>query len=175
MNGYPEPDWSLSVTEWLSGLPLTASFIQDVITPFLYLFVTMPLERMGEASALYAISYFVRNIRGGAPPASGAAAGTPTFQTFQNLTGLHNILTQALTASGCTATTNARVTAVAPSSDGVTVSVNGTTVTADHVVMACDPNTSARLLQAGGTADQQLIAGKYSGPVRDRRVATVLS
>jgi predicted NAD/FAD-binding protein len=156
LNRLSEPDWSLSVADWLAAVPLDADFKQNVIQNFLYQFVSLPLSRIGEASAVYATTYFVRNVFGG-PPAAALDADIPTFQTYQSLIGLSGILQQALIASGIAAQTSAPVTAVAPGPDGVAVTVNGATLNAQYVVMACDPNTSARLLTQGGTADQNLI------------------
>jgi predicted NAD/FAD-binding protein len=163
LNKADQSDWTLSVDSWLADVPLSDDFKQNVIKNFLYQFVSLPLNRIGEASAVYATTYFVRNVFG--TPASSATATSatagigdiPTFQTYQSLVGLEGILQQALTASGFSAQTSSPVTAVAPGPDGVAVTVNGNTINADHVVMACDPNTSARLLAAGGTASQDLI------------------
>src|SRR5215831_881490 len=155
LNRASQPDWTLSVETWLADVPLGADFKQNVIQNFLYQFVSLPLQRIGEASAVYATTYFVRNVFGGPPTA--ALGDIPTFQTYQSLIGLDGILQQALAASGITAQTSSPVTAVAPGPDGVAVTVNGATLRAQYVVMACDPNTSARLLTQGGTADQALI------------------
>src|SRR4029077_11379831 len=135
---------------------------QNVIKNFLYQFVSLPYPSIGTASALYATTYFVRNVFGGAPmPSPSAAAGIgdiPTFETNQSLIGLLGILQAALAASGVTAQANAPVKAVAPGANGVAVTVNGQTLNADYVVLACDPGASAALLSNGGTANPNLVA-----------------
>ena len=162
LNAQDPPDWSLTVDDWLNGLGLmTEDFKQNVVKNFLYQFVSLPYASIGQASALYAITYFVRNVIGGPPPAAGAAQSIgdyPTFQTSQSLIGLLGILEATLTASGVTAQTSSPVTSVAPGPTGVTVTVNGSeTIEAQYVVMACDPGTSATLLSSGGAANPALV------------------
>lgn len=129
LNAQNSADWSLTVDEWLNGLGLmTEDFKQNVVKNFLYQFVSLPYASIGQASALYAITYFVRNVIGGLPPAAGAAQSIgdyPTFQTSQSLIGLLGILEATLTASGVTAQTSSPVTSVAAGPSGVTVTVNG--------------------------------------------------
>ena len=94
---HPE-NWSLSVDEWTETLTLVdADFKDSVLRPFLYQFLTLPLDRIGEGSALYAITYFVRNVFGEAhadvpDPDAGHAAGFPTFTTYQSHIGLDGVL-----------------------------------------------------------------------------------
>jgi predicted NAD/FAD-binding protein len=160
LNASSDPDWSLSVSDWLADVPLDDSFQQDVILNFLYQFVSLPYPRIGEASAVYATTYFVRSVFG--TPSTGSAAtadpaSIPLFQTNQSMIGLLGILEQALAESGVVAQTSSPVTAVAPGEDGVTVTVDGTPITAQHVVLACDPAASGALLAAGGTAPSDLV------------------
>ncbi|HJQ34847.1 MAG TPA: FAD-dependent oxidoreductase [Pyrinomonadaceae bacterium] len=174
LNREGQPDWTLSVDDWLASLSLiTEDFKQNVIKNFLYQFVSLPYASIGEASAVYATTYFVRNVFGGPATPQTASDSTassesttasasgigdiPTFQTNQSLIGLLGVLEKALSASGVSAKANSPVTAVAPGSNGVTVTVNGETINAQYVVMACDPGASATLLAKGGTADQDLI------------------
>lgn len=70
LNRVRQPDWTLSVDTWLADVPLDADFKQTVIQNFLYQFVSLPLNRIGEASAVYATTYFVRNVFGGPPTAA---------------------------------------------------------------------------------------------------------
>ena len=139
---------------------MTKDFKRNVVKSFLYQFVSLPYANIGEASAVYATTYFVRNVIGGppAPRPSESIGDLPTFQTSQSLIGLLGILAAALAASGVTAQINSPVTAVAPGPNGVAVTVNGETINANYVVMACDPGASATLLATGGTANQDLIA-----------------
>src|SRR5215471_11107866 len=65
LNRVSQPDWTLSVETWLADVPLGADFKQNVVQNFLYQFVSLPLQRIGEASAVYATTYFVRNVFGG--------------------------------------------------------------------------------------------------------------
>jgi hypothetical protein len=168
LNRVGQPKWTLSVDDWLADVPLSDHFKQNVIKNFLYQFVSLPYASLGQASAVYATTYFVRNVIGGPPTATLDAstptpqtktldADIPTFQTNQSLIGLLGVLEQALAASGVSARTNSPVTAVAPGANGVAVTVNGNTINAQYVVMACDPGASATILAEGGTANQDLI------------------
>ncbi|MGA3028506.1 MAG: FAD-dependent oxidoreductase [Bryobacteraceae bacterium] len=158
LNCVGQPDWTLTVDDWLANVPLSDGFKQNVIKNFLYQFVSLPYASIGDASAVYATTYFVRNVFGG-PATATLDLNIPTFQTNQSLIGLLGILEQALEASGVSAQTSSPVTAVAPGENGVAVTVSGNnTINAQYVVMACDPGASATLLTNGGTADQNLIA-----------------
>jgi hypothetical protein len=119
--------------------------------------VSLSYGMMGTASAVYATTYFVRNVFGGSRAPATLDSGIPTFQTNQSLVGLAGILKQALTASGVAAQTSSPVTAVAPGGDGAVVTVNGNTIDAQYVVMACGPGASTKLLANVGTADPNLI------------------
>lgn len=157
LNRVGRPDWTLSVDDWLADVPfISDDFKQNVIKNFLYQFVSLPYAGIGQASAVYATTYFVRNVLGGSP-AAALGGDIPTFQTNQSLVGLSGILERALKASGVTARTGSPVTAVAPGDGGIAVTLNGETVDAKYVVMACDPGASANLLANGGTAGQDLI------------------
>jgi protoporphyrinogen oxidase len=162
LNRVGQPNWTLSVDDWLADVPLSDDFKQNVIKNFMYQFVSLPYGNIGEASAVYATTYFVRNVIGGqqtgTPQTATPDLDIPTFQTNQSLIGLLGILEQALKASGVSAQTNSPVTSVAPGNDGVVVTVNGAQINAQHVVMACDPGASANLLVKGGTAQQSLVA-----------------
>ena len=58
-------NWNLSVDDWVDDLALLDNqFKDDVLRRFFYQFVTLPRDRVGEASARYAITYFVRNVFG---------------------------------------------------------------------------------------------------------------
>jgi predicted NAD/FAD-binding protein len=96
-------------------------------------------------------------VLGGGPATAAQDFDIPTFQTNQSLIGLSGILEQALKVSGVSAQTSSPVTAVAPGDNGIAVTVNGETINAKYVVMACDPGASATLLTNGGTAGQDLI------------------
>ncbi|HEX8145241.1 MAG TPA: FAD-dependent oxidoreductase [Pyrinomonadaceae bacterium] len=159
LNRVGQPDWTLSVDDWLADLPLISDdFKQNVIKNFLYQFVSLPYANIGQASAVYATTYFVRNVLGGSPAAATLDFDIPTFQTNQSLIGLSGILEQALKVSAVSAETSSPVAAVAPGDNGIAVTVNGETINAKYVVMACDPGASATLLANGGTAEQDLIA-----------------
>ncbi len=156
LNRARRPDWTLSVDEWLARLPLGNEFKQNVIRNFLYQFTSLPYARLGEASAVYATTYFVRTALGNLKSLS-LGVNPPVFQTSQSLIGLSGILEGALKASGVAAQTGSPVTAVAPGEGGIAVTVNGSSLHARYVVMACDPGTCADLLGNGGTARQDLI------------------
>src|SRR5713101_7160158 len=88
LNHPASPDWTLTVDDWLDGVPLmTKDFKRNVVKSFLYQFVSLPYANIGEASAVYATTYFVRNVIGGppAPRPSESIGDLPTFQTSQSL------------------------------------------------------------------------------------------
>ena len=156
LNRVGQPDWTLSLDDWLAKVPLSKDFKQNVIKNFLYQFVSLPYLRLGEASAVYATTYFVRTVLGSLATIK-LGTNIPTFQTRQSLIGLLAILEHALKASGVPAQNNSPVTAVAPGADGVEVTVNGKTIHAQHVVMACNPGASATILRNGGSTKLELI------------------
>ena len=157
-------DWTLSVDEWLPDLSLLSNeFKDEVVRTLLYQFVTLPADRIGEASARYAITYFVRNVFG--EPGVGAerreadpagpdiddAPGTPTFEVLQSRIGLDGILQRALMAAGVTPHLNESALAVSQNPDGtLRVTTTAGTIDADHVVFAIDPPSAAAVLAAGG-------------------------
>lgn len=160
LNATAGDDWSTTVDEWLADVPVTEAFGQDVVKSFLYQFVSLPYADIGGASAVYATTYLFRTLFG--TPSADAAAGfdpgaIPLFTTNQSLVGLLGILQAALAQSGVTPELSSPVTAVAPGDGTVAVTVGGSTIEADYVVMACDPGASAQLLQAGGTAPGDLV------------------
>ena len=133
LNATSPENWTLSVSDWLAGIPewlMPASFA-PVIEAFLYQFVSLPMGQIGQSSALYATTYFVRNIFGTLPAVAGD--DTPTFSTYQNDSGLLSVLQAALTASDVSAQTRSPVTAVAPGRGTVAVTVGGTTIDARYV------------------------------------------
>ena len=96
---------TLSVDDWVGQLTLLDDEFKDtILRPFLYQFVTLPRARIGEASAKYAITYFVRNVFGEPgvdepqPPIEGAKG--QTFEVYQSRIGLDGVLDRALAAAG---------------------------------------------------------------------------
>jgi predicted NAD/FAD-binding protein len=157
------PDWTLSVDDWLQTLPLlTDSFKQTIIKPFLFQFVSLPLARIGQASALYAITYLARNLFGGsAPPGvSGLPEPSqPVFVTYQSQIGLDGILKYVLQSAQVTPQLSTAVKSVARQGAQLAVTTaNGNTILANDVIFSCDPHAAAAILAAGGTADPALIA-----------------
>jgi predicted NAD/FAD-binding protein len=156
-------NWALSLDDWLATLGLLDDeFKQNVIIPFLYQFCSLPLARMGEASAMYAVTYFVRNVFGepkvGEPdPNTKDLPGLPVFETYQSLIGLDGILDRVLAAACVVPQLNTPVTSVAKIGDRIFVYTAGGPIACDHVVLTCDPNTSAAILAAGGTSPQELV------------------
>ena len=124
----------------------------------------MPADRIGEASARYAITYFIRNVFGEPgftepDPAIPAPPGAPTFEVYQSRIGLDGILQRALEAAGVVARLNEPVTAVSRNADGtLEVTTSSDAVTADHVVFATDPSTAAAILGAGSFPAPDLIS-----------------
>lgn len=159
-----KPDWTLSVDAWLAKLSLDDDFKEKVVKPFMYQFVSLPLPRIGEASALYAVTYFVRNVFGepgvGTPEEeTPKLPGLPTFQTYQSMIGLDGILKKVLAAVDVKAELSTPVLGVARQPDGThKVTLPTGTIDADHVIFACDPHKAAQILKTGGTAIPQLIA-----------------
>ncbi len=163
------PDWTLSVDDWFKKLHLLSDkFKEEVIKPFMYQFVSLPYGRIGESSALYAITYFVRNLFGepGTPDVEAdppELPGLPTFQVYQSMIGLDGILKQALLAAGVTATLSTPVTKVKRVGDLTEVTVaGGQVIQADHVIFSCDPHKAAQIIAAdnvnGLPTQQALVA-----------------
>jgi predicted NAD/FAD-binding protein len=157
-------DWTTSVDDWLASLHLLSDEFKDnVVRPFLYQFVTLPPDRIGEASARYAVTYFVRNVFGEPrvdepDPDPPSLPGLPVFETYQSLIGLDGILERVLAAVSVEATLNSPVQSVKLLGGRLKVQTPAGPIDADHVVLACDPNTSANILAAGGTAPAGLVA-----------------
>lgn len=156
-------NWTLRLDQWLAGLQLLDDdFKQNVILPFLYQFCSLPLARMGEASALYAVTYFVRNVFGEPKviepdPESPALPGLPVFETYQSMMGLDGILKRVLATYAIVPVLNSPVVSIAKLGDGLFVHTAGGPIAADHVVLACDPNRAAQILAAGATAPPLLV------------------
>lgn len=157
-------NWMLSVDDWLDGLHLMSpGFKTNVVKNFMYQFVSLPLGRIGEASALYAVTYFVRNVFGEPrvdepDPDAPALPGLPVFETYQSAIGLDGVLKRVLQAVGVQAKLNDPVNAVVAGADGkLVVHAASGPITADHVVFACDPGAAAAILEAGGSAPQPLV------------------
>ena len=144
-------DYSISVSDWLNTLPwLTRSFRQNVLIPFLYQFVSLPLNRIGEASAMYAVTYFVRNVTGW--PGSVPITPNPgnTFTTYQSNIGLDGILKSiASLLKHSHITLNTAVTHVDYDTVAAkpNLTANGNVANYDVVIMTCDPPTALQLLQ----------------------------
>jgi predicted NAD/FAD-binding protein len=148
-------DWTQSVDEWFATLSIPSDFKEDVLKPFLYQFVSLPYARIGEASALYAITYFVRNLWGepGAPHVDvnpPDLPGLPTFQTYQSLIGLDGILKRALAVAGVTPRLSSGVVSMSRIGAQYELTISdGSRVTVDHVVFGCDPHSAAAILESG--------------------------
>ena len=148
-------DWTLSVDQWIDGLTLLDNEFKDtVLRPFLFQFVTLPHARIGEASARYAITYFVRNVFGEPgvteprPPID--AAKDATFEVYQSRIGLDGILDRALAVSGVIPRLSEQVVAVQKNlAGGLDVATVRETIPADDVVFATDPQSAAAMLEAG--------------------------
>lgn len=148
-------NWDLSVDDWLQEVEVTEAFKRDVIKPFLYQFVSLPPDRIGEASARYATTYFARNALGepgvdtpNVDPAD--LKGWRLIDTYQSLIGLDGILQIALDKSGAKLEKSSPIVELTRLDDGsweVTTEA-GDKLAADHVVLATDPPTSAKILEA---------------------------
>jgi predicted NAD/FAD-binding protein len=163
-----ESDWTLDVDAWFGRMHLLDDdFKRDVIAPFLYQFVSLPPARIGEASAKYAVTYLVRTLFPGAaaeiPARPRIGRGRPTFEAYQSLVGIDDVHRRVLAAADVRATLDTPVLAVRHVGPGpgptLAVDTPSGTFVADHVVLATDPHTSARMLAAGGTAAGDLLDG----------------
>lgn len=153
-----EKDWTLSVDQWLDGMRLLDdSYKHNVVKSFLYQFVSLPRERIGEASAKYAITYFVRAMFGGrGPKVERRDTRLASFETYQSRVGLAEVLRHVLRLSGVQARTDVRVLRVRHAHGGVEVETNDGTIAADQVVFATDPHTAAASLRAGQSTAHDL-------------------
>ena len=154
---------TLSVDDWVDQLTLLDDEFKDtVLRPFLYQFVTLPHARIGEASAKYAITYFVRNVFGEPgvdepqPPIEGVKG--QTFEVYQSRIGLDGVLDRALAAAGMIPRLNEPVAAVGKNlAGGLEVTTSRETIPADQVVFATDPQSAAAILNAGSFPAGDLI------------------
>jgi uncharacterized protein len=160
----PNADWTLSVDDWFNTLTLVSSdFKEKVIKPFLFQFVSLPLDRIGEASAKYAITYLARNLHdvpvaGAVGLGPGGSGSAPVFVTYQSTIGLDGILNRVLAAAGVTAQLSSPVLSVKRQSHHCVVTTPNGPISCADVVLTCDPHAAATILQAGGTTDPALIA-----------------
>ncbi len=160
----PQPNWELSIDDWFKTLTLLDSdFKENVLKPFLYQFVSLPLNRIGESSAVYGITYFVRNLLG-APGVSGSTTSTPpalpalpTFTTYQSMIGLDGIHLKVLEAAQIVPKLNSPVTKITYQGKLKEVTTPSGTIAAEYVVFATDPHAAAQILRAGGATDPALI------------------
>lgn len=147
LNARKTPDWSLTVDDFLESLPdllVSDDFKQNVIKNFIYQFVTMPYDQIGKASALYATSYFIRNVI----KSKLLSFNTSVFEVSQSLVGLSGILDAALKASGAAVHTKANIISVEPQGSHVQVrQADGRTERFDYVVLAGSPVSSGKLLR----------------------------
>jgi predicted NAD/FAD-binding protein len=96
--------------------------------------------------------------RVGAPdPEAPSLPGLPVFETYQSTIGLDGILQRVLDQVGVVPALGSPVTKVVTTPTGVEVHTAWRTIQADHVVLACDPNTAADILDAGGSAPPALL------------------
>lgn len=152
-------NWSLPMSQWLQSVQwVTQDFKDKVLTPFLYQFVSLPLSRIGESSALYALTYFVRNVtgwpgQGVVPPDAG-----DVFTLYQSASiGLDGILGQVLVGTpNTTVRLSSPVAAVSydPNTQQPGLTVNGGYLPYDVVILTCDPQTASKLITAGGSTAQ---------------------
>jgi hypothetical protein len=157
-------DWSLRVDTWCSRLKLLDNrFIDQVVRNFLYQFVTLPADRICEASALYAITHFVRNVFGEATveehdPDVADPRGVETFEVFQTLIGMDGVMKRALERAGVKPRLREAATAVHAHQGKLGVCTNKEIIPADHVVLATDPCVAAKLLETGKLPLASLVA-----------------
>jgi len=156
-------NWTLSVDDWLAGLKLVDDgFKEDVIRPFMYQFCSLPLARMGEASALYAVTYFVRNVFGEPhvnepDPEAPSLPGLPVFETYQSMMGLDGLLKSVLAHAGIVPRLSEPALGVTKVGGRLSVLTSNGPIDCDHVVLACDPHRAASILATGGTSPAPLV------------------
>jgi predicted NAD/FAD-binding protein len=161
-----QPDnWTLRLDKWVSGLKLLdRKFKDEILRAFLYQFVTLPAKRIDEASALYAITYFVRTVFGEEDvdepdPRVRDPRGIETFEVYQSTIGLDGVLELALDHAGVTPRLRQAVTAVRKKPGGrLEVCTAAEKIPADHVVFATDPQVAAKILSAGKLGAPGLVA-----------------
>jgi glycine/D-amino acid oxidase-like deaminating enzyme len=159
-----ESDWTLTVDAWFARMRLLDDgFLHRVMKPFLYQFLSLPPDRIGEASAKYAVTYLVRTLFPGggvAPPVPRLGRARPTFEAYQSLVGIDRIHRHVLAAADVRAETGTSVVEIRTGESGVVevVTTRGTLL-AEHVVLTADPHASAGMLAAGGTTDSALVDG----------------
>jgi len=147
--------WNLRVDKWCAGLKLLDNrFKEEVLHNFLYQFVTLPSDRIGEASALYAVTHFVRNVFGEAEieepdPDLADPRGVETFEVYQSLIGLDGVMKRALEQAGVKPRLREPVRALKKQGDKIAVVTSKDTILADQVVFATDPGVAAQILDAG--------------------------
>lgn len=157
------PNWELSVDDWFAKMSLIDDdFKEKVLKPFMYQFVSLPLSRIGEASALYAVTYFVRNLLGdpGVPEPDvdpPALPAIPTFSTYQSMIGLDGIHKKVLAAAGAAPLLGCPVSKVERVDGVIKVQTPLGPIEAEHVIFACDPHAAAKILQAGNAAPAALL------------------
>jgi len=157
------PNWTLSVDDWFAKLTLLDDdFKENVLKPFMYQFVSLPLNRIGESSALYAITYFVRNLLGEPGVAETDAdppslPSIPTFKTYQSMIGLDGIHKKVLEAAGITPMLSSPISKLERVGGVNIVQTPTGPIEADHVVFACDPHAAAKILAAGGSTPAALL------------------
>ena len=149
-------DWTLTVDDWLAGMRLLdEGFKREIVRPFLYQFLSIPLPSLGSASAKYAITYFVRALTGDdVPGVPRTEHAWTSFETYQSRTGLASVLEHVLEAADVRPRLRAPVDAVEPAgAGGSRITVEGESIHVDHVVLATDPHTSARILRGGAAPE----------------------
>lgn len=158
-------EWDLRVDTWCNSLKLVdAEFRDEIIPKFMYQFVTLPADRICEASALYAVTHFVRNVFGEVEveepdPDLMDPRGVETFEVYQSMIGLDGVMKRALEHAGVRPRLREPVKALRKQGDKVVVVTTKDTIVADQVVLATDPCTAAKILDAGTlTASRQIAA-----------------
>src|SRR5439155_12490747 len=142
LDGDPNADWELSVDDWFAGMTLLSDeFKEKVIKPFLFQFVSLPLARIGEASAKYAITYLARNLNDPSPSNLNLVAGAgsqPVFTTYQSTIGLDGILDRVMHKARTSAQLSTPVQAVMRKGNKLVVLTHtGGIIECNDVVLAC--------------------------------------
>jgi hypothetical protein len=160
-----QPNWSLRVDTWCERLKLLdKKFIDEVLRNFLYQFVTLPAGRICEASALYAVTHFVRNVFGEAnveeaDPDYVDPRGVETFEVFQSTIGLDGVMKRALERAGVVPRLREAATAVHAHEGKLGVCTTKEIIPCDHIVLATDPQISAKLIETGKLPLGDLVKG----------------
>jgi hypothetical protein len=165
------PNYSLTVDQWLGSLPIWSHHIDTIIKPFLYQFDTVAPSTLGQCSALYTITYLLQSF-----PTSVGSLIAGLFQVSNSRIGLQGNLKRILERTKSLATPEkqfnaylgVRVLEVVPTPDApqfgsphgrwLVKSALAAPIAVDAVVFATQPHGAGVILRQAGEHNQELIS-----------------